>query len=143
MAKNYRSRYDTKIIVILATILQKDAKTAHNPAQHKSRFFTQINHSIFCIPVEEVLCFIFEDGATILTTTSGRNYIVKYSLESLETLLDPQYFFRINRRCIANIDSFKKINILSKSRIELVLRNGSKEILSRSKNAAFKTWLDC
>jgi DNA-binding LytR/AlgR family response regulator len=93
--------------------------------------------------VEEVLCFVFEDGVTTLTTISGRNYIVKYSLESLETLLNPLEFFRINRRCIANIDSFKKINILSKSRIELVLTNGTKEILSRSKNASFKTWLDC
>lgn len=143
MAKKYRSDYKKKSIVILTTMLQNNVETPHNPTQYKSRFFTQINHSIFCISVEEVLCFIFEDGATTLTTTSGRNYIIKYSLENLESLLNPLEFFRINRRCIANIDSFKKINILSKSRIELVLRNGSKEILSRSKNASFKIWLDC
>ncbi len=109
---------------------------------YKSRFFSKINQTVYSIRTNEISCFLFEDNVTILVTNNNRNYIINYSLEALENLLDPCDFFRINRRCIIKIDSIKKMHLLSKSRIETILENGMKEMVSRSKNTAFRSWLD-
>ncbi len=34
------------------------------------------------------------------------------------------------------------MNVLSKSRIEVILKNNIKELISHSKTTDFKTWLD-
>jgi DNA-binding LytR/AlgR family response regulator len=112
------------------------------PLNYKSRFFSTINHTIYSIPIEEILYFNFEDGATTLVNINNKIFVLNYSLEALEKYLDPNLFFRINRKFIIKIDSIKKMNLLSKSRIQVVLNNNVKEVVSRSKSRSFKTWLN-
>ncbi|RMA57167.1 LytR/AlgR family response regulator transcription factor [Ulvibacter antarcticus] len=109
---------------------------------YKSRFLSKINHSIFSIPVTDILYFSFEDHNTVIITKSYRTFVIDYSLENLVSFLNPKHFFRINRKVILHIESIKKMNLLSKSRIEIVLNNNEKQIVSRSKTSAFKTWLE-
>jgi len=112
------------------------------PLNYKSRFFSTINHTIYSIPVDEILYFNFEDNATILVNVDNRSFVINYSLDALEKYLDPKMFFRINRKFIIKIDSIKKMNLLSKSRIQVILKNNIKEVVSRSKSRSFKTWLN-
>jgi len=109
---------------------------------YKTRFFTRINRKIYTVLSKNIQYFYFEDNATILVDNNNKIYVINYSLENLENLLDPILFFRINRKTLININSITSINIFSKSRIEVTLHDAKKEIVSRSKTPAFKKWLD-
>lgn len=110
--------------------------------QYKTRFFARINHTVYSIPISEIIYFTFEDNATILLRKDQKSFVINYSLDTLEEFLNPKQFFRINRKYIIQIDSIVKMNIISKSRIDVVLINNSKEMVSRSKSKNFRTWLD-
>lgn len=108
----------------------------------KSRFFAKINHTVYSIAIEDISYFVFEDHVTIMTTNTKQRFVINQSIESLEAVLNPMNFFRINRRCIIHIASIKKMNLLSKSRIEIELSTGLKDIVSRSRTTPFRSWLD-
>ena len=61
-----------------------------------------------------------------------------------EEILDPKYFFRINRQFIVNIDSIENMHIVSKSRIKLDLIPKPEEevIVSVNHVSEFKLWLN-
>jgi len=109
---------------------------------YKSRFYAKINHSIYYIPVNDILYFHFEDNATVLINKSKKAFVIDYSLEHLEKILNPKKFFRINRKFIIETRSIKKMDISSKSRIDILLIDNKREIVSRSKTPHFKAWLD-
>ena len=77
-------------------------------------------------------------------TNQPRKFIVDYTLESLENLLDPKIFFRLNRTFIVNINSIKDVLVYSNSRLKITLvQEFDKEIIvSREKVAEFKEWFD-
>lgn len=109
---------------------------------YKSRFFAKINNTIYSIPVDEIQFFKFEDAAIVLVNNENKMFVINYSLDALEDFLDPKIFFRINRRFIIHINSIVKMNIYSKSRISVILKNETKEIVSRSKSNEFRNWLN-
>jgi two-component system LytT family response regulator len=65
-------------------------------------------------------------------------------LESLENILDPKIFFRLNRTFIVNINSIKDVLVYSNSRLKITLvQEFDKEIIvSREKVGEFKDWFD-
>jgi DNA-binding LytR/AlgR family response regulator len=68
----------------------------------------------------------------------------EYSLNKLEELVDPDVFFRINRRLLVSFQSISKISTLSKSRIELELNPRFEEevLVSFNKTPSFRQGLD-
>ena len=75
----------------------------------------------------------------------GKDYGVDYSLEQLQSMLDPRKFFRINRDCIVNIEAISLMYSFSASRLQLTLKNREKSdlfVVSRDKVAEFKKWVD-
>lgn len=126
-------KYDNELLKKLYKTISIDYKT---------RFFAKINRTIYSIPVAEILYFKFEDSATILVNNVNKTFVINYSLEVLEEYLNPKLFFRINRKYIVHINSITKMNIYSKSRISIILKNNISEMVSRSKSGKFRSWLD-
>jgi len=112
--------------------------------QYKARFLTKIGLRIKSIPSEEIICFYSLEKATYLQTTEGKSYDIDYTLDQLETLVDPAKFFRINRKYLINISSVKEALIFSTNRLKLILVHNSSDdlIVSREKVQDFKNWLD-
>ena len=71
-------------------------------------------------------------------------YIVDYTLNDLEVLLDPHQFHRITRNCIAGIDSVVKVSKYFNSRLLVELSPPAPEqlLVSRVKVQAFLEWMD-
>ncbi len=65
------------------------------------------------------------------------------SLEQLEKELDPEKFFRINRKCIVHLKAIKDIISYTNSRLELKLFNFNEfqVIVSRERVKDFKNWI--
>jgi two-component system response regulator LytT len=80
-----------------------------------------------------------------VTRKIGRKYIIDHTLDELDShLLDPDYFFRINRKAIINIDTIVDVKSYFNSRLKLTLdtTNPFELIVSRDKVSAFKRWLN-
>ena len=121
---------------------RKILETGSKP-DYKTRFTIQVGQHLKIIPANEVCCFYSENKASYLTTTSGRNYPVDVSLENLEKELNPEKFFRINRKSIVNIDCIEDIISYTNSRLEIKVKafNEFQLIVSRERVRNFKNWI--
>jgi DNA-binding LytR/AlgR family response regulator len=106
--------------------------------QYKSRFLVRIGDKYKSVPAGEISHFHIIERNVFLNDHQDKDYGVDYSLEQLQSMLDPRKFFRINRDCIVNIDSISLMYSYSSSRLQLTLKNREKG----DKVADFKHWID-
>lgn len=110
----------------------------------KTRFLVKNGEQLIPINQELVAYFYTANEMSCLVASDGRQYLVDYKLEELESLLDPLSFFRLNRQFIARIDAILKIHTYfnGKLKIELRPQTAQEVIVSREKAPAFKAWLE-
>ena len=112
--------------------------------QYKTRFMVKIGEHLQTIAAEDIDYFMGENKTVWLYHKNGRKYVIDYTLDQLEDLLEPNSFFRLNRQFINSISGIKDVIAYSNSRLKIVLHNPpNKEdiIMSREKVEAFKLWL--
>jgi len=113
--------------------------------QYKLRFLIKIGDKFKPVPVKEISHFHICEKNVFLKDFQDIDYGIDYSLEQLQTILDPRKFFRINRDCTVNIDAITLMYSYSSSRLQLTLKNEHKSdlfVVSRDKVTAFKKWVD-
>jgi DNA-binding LytR/AlgR family response regulator len=112
--------------------------------QYKQRFLTKMGEQIISIKTEEIGCFTAEDRIVLLKNKKGQRYPVDYTLDQLESLVDPSQFFRINRKAIVNINHIEKVSTYFNNRLKISspLLNDEEGIVSRDRVAEFKQWLN-
>ncbi len=112
--------------------------------EYKTRFLVKLGQTIDTIPVEEIHHFETEESLSFLVTNKGNRYPIDYTLDQLETMLQPKNFFRINRKIILHIQSIEKVSTYFNSRLSIAtnfLENDAR-IVSRERVNDFKKWLD-
>lgn len=119
-------------------LLQKDAIT------YKERFTIQIGQHLKIIDVKSIECVYSEDKASYACLNNGKSYLLDGSLDALSKQLNPEIFFRVNRKHIVNIQAIKDIISFTNSRLQLKLNSYNEEsiIVSREKVKEFKNWLN-
>jgi len=113
--------------------------------QHKSRFLIKIGDKYRSVPTGEISHFHISERSVFLNDYKDKDYGIDYSLEQLQSMLDPRKFFRINRECIVNIEAITLMHRYSSTRLQLTLKDKEKSdlfIVSRDKVAEFKKWVD-
>ncbi len=109
----------------------------------KKRFLIRYGEHIKAIDTEQVAYFYTEEKINFLKTKDDHTYPVEYNLDKLETMLDPDRFFRINRQFIISIDSIVEMFSFSKSRVKVNLKPAIKmdTVVSTERSPHFKEWL--
>jgi DNA-binding LytR/AlgR family response regulator len=111
---------------------------------YKTRFMVKLGEHIRSVTTDQI-SFFYADGREVyLVTSQNKKFIIDYTLESLENVLDPKLFFRLNRTFILNINGIKDVLVYSNSRLKIILtQDFEKEIIvSREKVSEFKEWFD-
>lgn len=110
----------------------------------KERFLVNVGERLISVPASEILFFVSEDKATYLHTREHRNLLIDFALDLLESQLDPEVFFRINRKYIVSRNAIQDMRSHSNSRIRLVLSGTTDTdiIVARERVAEFRSWLD-
>lgn len=121
-----------------------DVFSSNKTKDYKTRFMVKLGDHIRSITTDQISLFYAEGRDVYLVTTQNRKFIVDYTLETLEDLLDPTVFYRVNRTFISNIHAIKDVMMYSNSRLKISLtQEFDKEIIvSREKVNAFKEWFD-
>ena len=112
--------------------------------KYKTRFVVKVGEHLKTIDVSAIRYFYSQDKATFCVTDENRSFILDNTLEQLEEMLDPNQFFRINRKYLVSSSSIQDIISYTNSRLRLVLK-GSQDtdiIVARERVQEFKNWLD-
>jgi len=112
--------------------------------KYKTRFLVQSNEQLLPISQHEIAYFFTTNEMVCLVRNDNRQFLVDYTLEELERLLDPTHFFRINRQYIAAMPSVRKIHTYfnGKLKLELSPETAQEVLISREKAPIFKEWLE-
>lgn len=111
----------------------------------KKRFLIQIGEKIRKVEIAETAYFYVLDKGVYLKTFEGKSYPVEFTLDKLETLINPESFFRINRKFLVSMDSISKMVAYSRGRVKLELKPKPDDdydtIVSIDRSGDFKKWL--
>jgi len=113
--------------------------------QYKSRFLIKTGERYRSVPASEISHIHINERCVFIADKQGKDHGIDYSLDQLQSLLDPRKFFRINRECIVNIDSISLMHSYSSSRLQLIMKGQEKHdlfVVSREKVGDFKRWID-
>lgn len=110
----------------------------------KERFVVKVGDHLKTVETNLVQLVYSQDKGTYLFTKDGRKFLIDYSLDKVEELLDPTQFFRISRKFIINLNYIKDMISFTNSRLEVVIDRFDEEqiIVARERVNDFKSWLD-
>lgn len=135
--------------------LQYSAQQASKQVQHhqlfevlsktqKSRFIVKMGDHLNSIKIEDIAYFNAEDGIVILVSKEGKRFAIDYTMDALESIVNNDLFFRVNRKMILNIDQILQVQSYFNGRLKIKLKIATQEdcIVSRERVNDFKKWLD-
>lgn len=123
--------------------LVDELKQQLSPKEYRKRFLVKNGQRLQSIEVTEISYFFSDGRLNFFKTHDNKKFVVDYTMDELETMLDPDQFFRVSRSFVLTIPSIHKIDDYFGNRLVLQLKPEiDKEVLvSREKVTAFKKWM--
>lgn len=114
-----------------------------NPRQYRERFLVKQGQKMVSIPIEEIAFFSAKNTLNFIHTKSKQKFVIDYTLDEIEEMVEPNNFFRANRQYILLNDIITEIHpwFHGKLKIEISLPVEDEIIISREKASSFKEWM--
>ena len=111
--------------------------------KYKERFLSLQRNSLVPVNVDEIMMFHKEELIFIHTNQNEKLISEHPTLDELESLVDPEKFFRVNRQYLIHILAVARIKTTHKGLSVQIKPPHTIEIdISREKATAFKRWLE-
>ena len=111
--------------------------------KYKERFLSVQRNSLVPVNVDEIMMFHKEELIFIHTNQNEKLISEHPTLDELESLVDPEKFFRVNRQYLIHILAVARIKTTHKGLSVQIKPPHTIEIdISREKATAFKRWLE-
>jgi DNA-binding LytR/AlgR family response regulator len=123
--------------------LVKELQQKFGTKEYRKRFLVKHGKKLVSVDVDEIAYFFSDDRLNFFKTTDNRKFVLDYTMEELDDMLDPGNFFRISRSFYISVDSVVQINDYFGNRLLLHLKpeTDKEAIVSREKVTDFKNWL--
>ena len=121
------------------------SQPAPGNVRFKTRFMGRVGQKFFFVYTRDIALFMADNKIVHLVGMDNTRYLIDYTLEELETNLDPAVFFRINRSIIINAAAIDQVRPFINQRLRLYLKNPLKVediFISRERVPSFKKWAD-
>ncbi len=130
----------------LARLLEQLTPTTPAPAYTaapRDRFMIKQGQRLFSVGIEEIAYFFTRNKISFIKTFDEREWMVDYTLDELDKMVDHRRFFRLNRQIIAQLRAIDKVHLYFNNKLKLQLRPSFEDevIVSREKAGDFKVWL--
>lgn len=111
--------------------------------EYRTRFLISGINSFHRINAEEIAFIYSENKLTFAVDFNGREHTLEYTLEQLESELNPEQFYRANRKVLVNVEAVKKFSndTGGKLKIEIEPQPDFEIMVSRLKANDFKIWM--
>ncbi len=121
----------------LVQVMQSDRK------EYRKRFLVHAGNRYFRLNTSEIACFCSEHKITTAITFAGERHVLDFSLDRLEDELNPELYFRADRKTIIHIDLVSRFEDYFGNKLMVRLKHpiNDKITVSRLKASAFKVWV--
>jgi two-component system, LytTR family, response regulator LytT len=123
--------------------LVKELQQKLQPKEFRKRFLVKHAQKLVSVDVEEIAYFYSDGRLNFFKTSDNKKFVVDYTMDELEDMLDPNKYFRISRSFYVSIASIDQIHDYFGNRLLLHLKPAvdKESIVSREKVADFKKWM--
>ena len=123
--------------------LVKELQERLQPKEYRKRFLVKHGQKLVSIELDEIAYFFSDGRLNFFKTDDNRKFVVDYTMDELEDMLDPQRYFRISRAFYVSVRSISQIHDYFGNRLLLHLKPAldKEAIVSREKVADFKKWM--
>ncbi|MGC3979354.1 MAG: LytTR family DNA-binding domain-containing protein [Paludibacteraceae bacterium] len=140
------SKYKQLVGAIREKILLSFTATSSQNAvcKYQESFLTQQREKSFILYTKDVALFVIEFETVYCYTFDNKKHPVFKNLDYIESVCNPQQFFRINRQMLINRASIVSIEpyFNRKATLHLNINIGEKPIVSRLKVTPLKEWIE-
>jgi two-component system response regulator LytT len=125
------------------TSLVKELQQTLQHKEFRKRFLVKHSQKLISIEVDRIAYFFSDDRLNFFKSNDDKKYVIDYTMDEIEQMLDPDQFFRINRAFIVSIKSIDQIHEYFGNRLKLNLKPviDKEALVSREKVAAFKDFM--
>lgn len=123
--------------------LVKELQQKLQTGNYRKRFLVKQGQKLVSVDIDEVAYFFSDGRLNFFKTHDNRKFVVDYTMDELEEMLDPEKYFRTSRSFYVSVKSIEKIDDYFGNRLILSLKpDVDKEALvSREKVSDFKRWM--
>jgi DNA-binding LytR/AlgR family response regulator len=121
----------------------KELQQKLQPKEYRKRFLVKHAQKLVSVDVIEIAYFYSDGRLNFFKTTDNRKFVVDYTMDDLEEMLDPGQFFRISRAFYVAVNCIDQIHDYFGNRLLLNLKPAvdKEAIVSREKVTDFKKWM--
>ena len=123
--------------------LIKELQQKLQPKEYRKRFLVKQAQKLVSIDVSDIAYFYSDGRLNFFKTCDNKKYVVDYTMDELEDMLDPDKYFRTSRSFYVSVNCIDQIHDYFGNRLLLHLTPVvDKEVLvSREKVMDFKKWM--
>lgn len=138
MYKQSESRGDMNI-----ESLVKELQEKLQLKDYRKRFLVRHAQKLVSVDTDEIAYFFSDGRLNFFKTHDNKKFVVDYTMDELEEMLDPKKYFRISRSFYISVNSVEQIHDYFGNRLLLHLRPAvdKESIVSREKVTDFKKWM--
>jgi DNA-binding LytR/AlgR family response regulator len=123
--------------------LVKELQQKLQPKEYRKRFLVKNAQKLVSIEVDDIAYFYSDGRLNFFKTNDNKKFVVDYTMDELEDMLDPEKYFRISRSFYVSVNSIDKIDDYFGNRLILQLKPAvdKEALVSREKVTDFKKWM--
>lgn len=113
------------------------------PKEYRKRFLVKHGQRLVSVDVEDIRYFFSEGRLNFFKTEDNKKFVVDYTMDELEDMLDPAMFFRTSRSFYVAVNAIDRIDDYFGNRLILQLNPpiDKEALVSREKVSEFKKWM--
>jgi len=123
--------------------LVKELQQKLQPKEYRKRFLVKNAQKLVSVEVDDIAYYYSDGRLNFFKTTDNKKFVVDYTMDELEDMLDPEKYFRISRSFYVSVNSIDKIDDYFGNRLILQLKPivDKEALMSREKVTDFKKWM--
>jgi two-component system, LytTR family, response regulator LytT len=113
-------------------------------SSYKRSLLVYYREQIIPVRTADIRFIYAANGLVNIYTANDNQYVTQYTLDQLETMLNPQQFFRANRQFLINRELILNVEHYFNRRlyVKLMIETPEKIIISKIKAAEFLHWME-
>ena len=123
--------------------LVKELQQKMQGKEYRKRFLVKQAQKLVSIETDQIAYFYSDGRLNFFKTYDNRKFVVDYTMDELNDMLDPEKYFRISRSFYVSINSVDQIHDYFGNRLMLYLKPqvDKEALVSRERVSDFKRWL--
>jgi len=102
--------------------LVKELQQKLQPKEYRKRFLVKNAQKLVSVEVDDIAYYYSDGRLNFFKTTDNKKFVVDYTMDELEDMLDPEKYFRISRSFYVSVNSIDKIDDYFGNRLILQLK---------------------